>query len=113
MNINPGELKQRIAIIRRDRTADADGYGSVTETVVHACRAKYTQVSGSELAQANADFSRVKVRFLIRHTAKDIDRKMLVRYRDADYEIVYLNRYGDTREYMELWCERLTQEGTT
>ena len=26
MNINPGELKHRIQIIRRDRTADADGY---------------------------------------------------------------------------------------
>lgn len=110
MNINPGELKHRIQIIRRDRTADADGYDTVMETVVHTCSAKLTQVSGTELVQANADFARIKVRFLIRHTAKSIDRKMLVRYAGTDYEIVYLNRYGDTREYMEIWCERLTQE---
>lgn len=103
MNINPGELKHRIQIIRRDRTADADGYDTIAETVVHTCSA--------ELVQANADFARTKVRFLIRHTAKSIDRKMLVRYAGTDYEIVYLNRYGDTREYMEIWCERLTQEG--
>ena len=31
MNINPGELKHRIQIIRRNRTADADGYDTVTE----------------------------------------------------------------------------------
>lgn len=111
MNINPGELKHRIQIIRRDCTADADGYDTIAETVVHTCFAKLTQVSGTELVQANADFARTKVRFLIRHTAKSIDRKMLVRYAGTDYEIVYLNRYGDTREYMEIWCERLTQEG--
>lgn len=111
MNIDPGELKHRIQIIRRDRTADADGYDTIAETVVHTCSAKLTQVSGTELVQANADFARTKVRFLIRHTAKPIDRKMLVRYAGTDYEIVYLNRYGDTREYMEIWCERLTQEG--
>ena len=39
MNINPGELKHRIQIIRRNRTADADGYDTVTETVVHTCSA--------------------------------------------------------------------------
>ena len=111
MNINPGELKHRIQIIHRDRTADADGYDTITETVVHTCSAKLTQISGTELVQANADFARTKVRFLIRHTAKSIDRKMLVRYAGTDYEIVYLNRYGDTREYMEIWCERLAQEG--
>lgn len=54
MNINPGELKHRIQIIRRDRTADADGYDTITETVVHTCSAKLTQVSGTELVQANA-----------------------------------------------------------
>lgn len=90
MNINPGELKHRIQIIRRDRTADADGYDTIAETVVHTCSAKLTQVSGTELVQANADFARTKVRFLIRHTAKPIDRKMLVRYAGTDYEIVYL-----------------------
>ena len=58
MNINPGELKHRIQIIRRDRTADADGYDTIAETVVHTCSAKLTQVSGTELVQANADFAR-------------------------------------------------------
>ena len=59
----------------------------------------------------NADFARLKVRFLIRYTAKAIDRKMLVRYAGKDYEIVYINGYGDARKYQELWCERLTMEG--
>lgn len=56
MNINPGELKHRIQIIRRDRTADADGYDTITETVVHTCSAKLTQVSGTELVPGECGF---------------------------------------------------------
>lgn len=110
MTVNPGELRHRISIIQRIKTTDADGYETVEERTVYTCWAKLTQVSGTELTKANADLSETKTRFLIRHTDKAIDRRMIVRYKGDDYEIVYLNGYGDTREYIEIWCERLTQE---
>lgn len=53
----------------------------------------------------------VKVRFLIRWSATPISRKMIVRYAGKDYQIEYLNGYGDTMEYMELWCSLKTLEG--
>ena len=55
-------------------------------------------------SKAGADFGEVRVRFLIRYTRKPIDRKMFVRYRGKDYEIEYINDYGDSHQYMELMC---------
>lgn len=111
MNVNPGELDKRIQIINKAQEMDADGYCTETETVVHSCFAKFSQTSGSELVKNNADFANLKVRFLIRYTSKTISRKMLVRYGGEDYEIEYLNGYGDSKEYVEIWCSKLTQGG--
>jgi SPP1 family predicted phage head-tail adaptor len=110
MYINAGELDKRIEIIKRVEETDNEGYPVTREVTVHRCWAKFTQTSGTEIVKANADFGEVKVRFLIRYTSKAIDRKMFVRYRGGrpaaggDYEIQYINTYGDGRQYMEIWC---------
>lgn len=106
MYINAGELDKRISIYRKPEL-EGDGYlpEESEPALVHICWAKFTQTSGTEIVKANADFGEVKVRFLIRHTRKKIDRKMFVRYKGLDYEIVYLNTYGDSGEYMEIWCK--------
>lgn len=112
MNVNPGELNKRIRIIRRADAKDADGYSALPdEEAVHTCWAKFTRTSGAETVKANADFGEERSRFLIRATAKRIDRKMVVRYDGKDYEILFINEYGDAREYTEIWCRRLTPEG--
>lgn len=112
MTVNAGELNKRIKIIRRQASVDADGYEKdPTEETVHTCWAKFSQTSGTEAVKNNAGFAQLKVRFLIRYTSKTIDRKMLVHYAGTDYEIVYINGYGDSRTYLEIWCERLTMEG--
>jgi hypothetical protein len=51
------------------------------------------------------------VRFLIRWSDTMLTRKMVVRYNGADYNIEYINGYGDSMEYVELWCSRATLEG--
>ena len=112
MTVNPGELKKQIEIIELISNLDADGYSSSTEKVIRICRAKFTRTSGTELTRANADFSEVKCRFLIRYFP-GISRKMIVRYCNEDYEITYINDYDDEHRYIELWCEKLTREGET
>lgn len=111
MQINAGRLDKKIRIIRINRERDADGYEVNTETVVREPWAQFSQTSGTELEKAGADMANVKVRFLIRWSATPISRKMIVRYGGADYEIEYVNGYGDSMEYMELWCSRKTLEG--
>lgn len=108
MYVNAGELNRRIEICRKPQPGPG-GYlpeGAEPE-LVRRCWAKFTQTSGTEMVKANADFGEVKARFLVRYTRRSIDRKMFVRYRDSDYEILYINPYGDSREYLELWCEWL------
>ncbi len=111
MYVNAGELNKRISIYRSPELEE-DGY--LTEDpsplLVHTCWAKFSQTSGTELAKNNADFGEVKVRFLIRWTNREIDRKMIVRYKGLDYEIVYLNTYGDSGEYLEIWCRWLSNK---
>lgn len=111
MNVNPGELNKRIQIILRTEIPNGNGYPEVQETVVHSCWAKFTQISGMETFRANADFGEEKARFLIRYTSKPINRKMFVRYAGSDYEIQYINDYGDSHEYIEIWCKWRSLEG--
>ena len=111
MEVNAGKLNKRIEIIQSAKELDGDGYETAKETVVRRPWAQFSQTSGTELAKANADMSEVKVRFLIRWSSTPLSRKMVVRYAGDDYEIEYINGYGDSREYVELWCRRLTLEG--
>ena len=108
MNVNAGELNKKISIYSREKTEDADGYETISDVLVHSCWAKFSRTSGTETFKANADFSETKVRFLIRYTKAPIDRKMFVRYAGTDYEITFINDYGDAHQYIELWCKRLT-----
>ncbi len=112
MYVNAGELNKRISIYRKPEL-DGDGYlpEAAAPVLVHTCWAKFSQTSGTELAKANADVGEARVRFLIRHTRKEIDRKMFVRYKNLDYEILYLNTYGDSGEYMEIWCRWRSVKG--
>lgn len=113
--IDPGELNRRIEILRITGQKDAAGYlvGGPQLATVRECWAKFTRTSGSEKEKNNADFTEIRVRFLIRTPPKDtvIDRKMLVRYRGNLYEIEYVNDYGDEGQYTELIC-RMQTTGT-
>lgn len=110
-SVNPGELNRRIAIVSNSKDFDEDGYQIEREETVYSCWAKFTRVSGSEKIKANSDFSQVSARFLIRYTTKPLSRKMVVRYDGNDYEIEYLNDYGDSHRYIEVWCKLMTREG--
>lgn len=111
MEVNAGKLNKRIEIIQIEKELDGDGYETVKETVVRRPWAQFSQTSGTELTKANADMSEVNVRFLIRWSSTPLSRKMVVRYAGDDYKIEYINGYGDSLEYVELWCRRLTLEG--
>jgi SPP1 family predicted phage head-tail adaptor len=111
MNMDSSKLTKRIEIIRIEKTRDPDGYETIKETVVRRPWAQFSQISGTELLKMGASFSEVKVRFLIRWSDTMLTRKMVVRYNGADYNIEYINGYGDSMEYVELWCSRVTLEG--
>ena len=106
MNINPGELNKRIQIILDENTEqDEDGFPESKEKVIRSCYAKVSYTSGKEMIQAGSEFSRAKKRFLVRCTPQEVTTAMFVRYAGKDHDIVYVNPYGDSREYLEIYTE--------
>lgn len=113
MRENAGALNKRITIVKIGKIEDQDGYWKENPEVVHSCWAKFSRTSGTEVVRANADFGEIKARFLIRYTKKKLSRKMIVQYAGNEYEIQYINDYGDRHEYIEIWCKLMTLKGET
>lgn len=107
MYVNPGELDKSIEIVlisEGDETNE-NGFSIKTEKLVRRCSAKVTNTSGAEIQKANSEFSEAKKRFLVRWTPVKINTDMVVRYGGKDHDIVYVNPYGDSKEYLEIWTE--------
>lgn len=103
MNVNPGELNKKIQIIKKEETQNENGFPVVVDRVVRTCYAKYSNTSGTEIMKAGTEFSSAKMRFLVRYSPAEIDTDMFVRYAGKDYNIEYVNPYGDSRKYLEIW----------
>lgn len=100
--VQAGEFRHKIRIVRWDGASDKEGFPVRVPVEVYRCWARVTITSGTETARANADFSQMKARFLIRWTSVLIDRKMFVEYGGKEWEIEYVNDYAG-RQYIELW----------
>ena len=113
MNVNPGELNKRIQIIRYTESKNANGFPTgKTGTVVRTCWAKFSMKSGTELLRSGSEISEAKQRFLVRDNGTEIIPHMVVRYKGKEYNIVYVNTYGDNGEYIEMWTETSERTGT-
>jgi len=110
-DINPYELNKRISFYSVSQATTANNVVIKTRTLVYTCWAKFARTSGTEAIKANADFADIKVRFLIRHTKTPLDRKMVIVYNNNDYEITYMNDYGDANKFVEIIAERITLKG--
>lgn len=118
---------------------DDEGLPVRKERVIRTCWAKVTNTSGTELVRAGSEFAEAKKRFLVRYTPTPITTAMVVRYRSeagdpplldlmsekvsdsdggiittggrpGDHKILYVNPYGDSREYLEIWTEMERRE---
>ena len=103
--IDAGALRKRIEIVQRVKTINEAGYETTTEKVLYRCWAQFTRQSGTEGLKAGADFSTVKVRFVIRACPVELNRLMFVKYNGKCYDITYVNEYGDRGQYTEIMAE--------
>ena len=106
MNIKPGELDKKIKIVKCDHESrDSDGYPVYEYVTIRKCWARFTQQSGSETIKNGTEFTDAKCRFLVRYSRTEIDTSMCVQYNGKLYDIRYINGYGDSQEYQEIWTE--------
>lgn len=106
MDVNAGKLDKRIEILRRTYPI-REGHQTVEETFLRRCWAQVTRQSGTQVASGSGfapdDVGTVSTRFLVRSAPKaGVGRLDTVRYRGEDYDIQYVNDYGDRHEYTEI-----------
>ena len=106
MYVDPGDLNKQIQIVQKSEGAyDDEGHLIAKETVIRSCWAKVSNVSGTEMIRASAEMEDAKKRFLVRYTSTEITTAMVVRYKGNDHNILYVNVYGDNKEYIEIWTD--------
>ena len=107
MYVDPGDLNKKIRIIRivQGNTYDSKGHPVKSEELIRECWAKVSSTSGTELIRAGVELADARKRFLVRWTPVEINASMIVRYAGEDHNIVYVNRYSDDKNYMEIWTD--------
>ena len=107
--INPGEYKHRITIYKVTETEDKDGFRVKTEAVILSPYAKVKTTKGFTLISSNTDFEKAYTNFTIRYPKTKITRDMLIRSKDKDYTIEYLNNVDEADEELEIQAKEVTK----
>lgn len=105
--MNPGKLNQRIKIYRKNAGYDEYGEPLDTKILVHECWASVKNKSGREQFQANTPFAKTVTSFLIRYTKKSIDTTMTIEFQGEEYNIVYVDNYNFSNEWIEITAEKV------
>lgn len=105
--INPGKLNKRISIYRQVTKRDEYGEPIAEKKLIHSCWASVKNKSGKEQFASVAPFSKTVTSFLIRYTKKKIDTTMTVEFQGEEYNIVYVDNYNFSNEYIEITAEKV------
>lgn len=105
--INPGKLNKRIKIFKSSGGYDDYGEPLDTKEIVHECWASVRNKSGTEQFKAVTPFSKVVTSFLIRYTKKLIDTTMKIDFKGEEYNIIYVDNYNFSNEYIEITAEKV------
>ncbi|KEH88961.1 hypothetical protein Z967_11895 [Clostridium novyi A str. 4540] len=102
MNINIGELNKKIQIGRDESVQDDEGFETKNFTGFE-CWAKVQNMSGTEIFKSKSDYSKKTTRFIIRYRKdKQITTKHTILFNNKYYNIVYVNDYNESNEFVEL-----------
>lgn len=104
---NAGELRIPVRFVRIDRTTDADGYPTETETVILRTRCKWVNVHGSEVFAAMQQQLREPATITMRYSP--IVNRKLILYKGADpkpYEVISIDDVKDRHRWLEIKVQR-------
>lgn len=101
MDIKISELNKRINIVRNDIVVNENGVEEEREVVIAIVWAKVQNMSGTEMFKANTDYSKTTTRFIIRYR-KDITTDDYILFNNNKFNIVYINNYNYSNEFLEI-----------
>ena len=106
--INAGNYNKKITIYQVIKTTDADGFPTTTEIVVLEPYAKVKTTKGFTLIVNNSDFEKAYTNFTIRYPVTEINRDMLIRFKNKTYTIEYLNNIDEANVELEIQAKEVT-----
>lgn len=106
--INAGKYNKKIKIYQVTQTKDADGFPIETETVILEPYANVKTTKGFTLIANNSDFEKAYTNFTIRYPVTEINRDMLIKFRNKTYTIEYLNNIDEANVELEIQAKEVT-----
>lgn len=106
--INPGRLNQRIKIYKTGTGYDDYGEPLDDKIDIHECWASVRNKSGKEQFQTNTPYAKTITSFLIRYTKKAIDTTMKIEFQGEEYNIIYVDNFNFSNEWIEITAEKVT-----
>ena len=105
--MNPGKLNKRINIYKT--ASGYDDYGELLDTKeqVHDCWVSIKNKNGTEQFKTVTPFSKTVTSFLIRYTKKVIDTTMKIDFKGEVYNIVYVDNYNFSNDWIEITAEKV------
>lgn len=105
---NAGEYNKKITIYQVIKSTDADGFPITTEIVVLEPYAKVKTTKGFTLIKNNSDFEKAYTNFTIRYPVTEINRNMLIKFKNKNYTIEYLNNIDEANVELEIQAKEVT-----
>lgn len=113
---NAGKYNHKITIYKIVQGEDEDGFPFNTEEIILQPYANIKTTKGFTLIKNNSDFEKALTNFTIRYsqTVEDAyyesansNRDMLVRFRNKEYTVQYLNNVDEACIELEIQCKEV------
>lgn len=106
--MNPGRLNKKIEIYKNKTGQDDYGEPINEKETILNCYASIKNKSGTEQFKTNTPFGKVVTSFLIRYSkVKTIDNTMKISFNGNDYNIVYIDNYNFSNQWLEITAEKV------
>lgn len=99
-------LDKRVKLLRQPNEDDTDDYGEPIDelVLVNELWAAIEPLRGTEFFAAKTENAEVTSRLRIRYR-QEIDRTMTIRYKDTDFEILYIIHPEFDKKELQLMCK--------
>lgn len=115
--VNAGKYNRKIVIYEVVQGIDDAGFPASVEEEILTTYAEVKTLRGYTLITNNSDFDKAYVNFTIRYSqtvydayynSNESNRDILIRFRDKDYKIEYLNNIDYANVELELQAKEVT-----
>ena len=108
--IDAGKYNKKIKIISMVLDKDNDDFKAFKGIVVLSTYASVKTTKGIRLIVNDSDFEKAYTNFTIRYPIrKVITRDMIIKFRDKEYTIEYLNDINEEHIELEMQCKEVSK----